>query len=207
MEKSESIAKLAKALSLAQGEMPGVVMNATNPFLKNKYADFGAVAETVTPILSKFELSFSQLVFNREQEIGVGTLLMHSSGEWIYSEVSLPTSEEKGKNLAQVAGSVITYLRRYSLASIVGVYTEEDVDGEGKKRVAEKKELTPEEKERTEIVAKVLKLGTELGGARNEKVAAVFKKYTPNLNPNKITDLSELKKLHTELINYKGETK
>ena len=41
----------------------------------------------------------------------------------------MPIGEEKGKSSAQVAGSIVTYLRRYSLASILGIYSDEDGDG------------------------------------------------------------------------------
>jgi len=34
-----------------------------------------------------------------------------------------------GKNLAQEAGKSITYLRRYALAAILGLYADEDNDG------------------------------------------------------------------------------
>ena len=43
--------------------------------------------------------------------------------------MTLATGSEKGKSNAQVAGSIITYLRRYSLASILGMYSDEDTDG------------------------------------------------------------------------------
>jgi hypothetical protein len=54
---------------------------------------------------------------------------MHTSGEWISSSISMPIGDEKGKSNAQVAGSIVTYLRRYSLASILGIYSDEDGDG------------------------------------------------------------------------------
>ena len=51
--KSESIQNLAAALAKAQAEFPAVPFNAVNPFLKNKYADLGAVIETARPVLAK----------------------------------------------------------------------------------------------------------------------------------------------------------
>ena len=129
MEKSESIKLLAGALAQAQAEMPAVQFNATNPFLKNKYADLGAIISTSKPILGKNGLSVSQLVSTDNGNVGVTTVLMHNSGEWLESTAWLSLGEEKGKSQAQVAGSIITYLRRYSLASILGMYADEDGDG------------------------------------------------------------------------------
>ena len=205
LEKSDQINELAKALTQFQAKMPGVVMNAENPFLHNKYADLGTIVSTATPITSKFGLSFSQLSFNDGERVGVETILMHVSGQWISSSISLPLGEEKGKTLAQVAGSVITYLRRYSLSSVLGVYTEEDVDGNSKKRTTKKEELTPQEKQRKIVVDEVFKLGKELGGSKDEDVKTILTKYTETLNPNRIEDLESLKKLLVDLKNLQSE--
>ena len=207
MNQSEQINELAKALALFQAKMPAVLMNATNPFLKNKYADLGAVIETAIPYTSEFGLSFSQLTFSDDVRIGVETVLMHTSGQWISSAVSLPLGEEKGKTLAQVAGSVITYLRRYSLGSILGIYTEEDKDGEEKKRAAQKKEVTPEEKERTETISKIIEMAAKLGGQKNNDLMTLVKNYEPSANPNKMKDLPKVKELYSKLLQLEKETK
>ena len=130
--KSEKIDLLAVALGNAQSTMPAIPMNARNPFLNNKYADLGEMIKVATPILFKNGLSISQQATTEIDRIGVTTLLMHTSGQWIESTISLPLGDEKGKSLAQVAGSVITYLRRYSYGSVVGLYTDEDDDGNHK---------------------------------------------------------------------------
>ena len=129
MQKSESIKELASALTKAQGEMPAVKFNSTNPFLKNKYADLGAIIAAAKPVLAKHGLAVSQLSTSDDDRIGVETVLMHQSGEFIASSLSMEIVDEKGKSSAQVAGSIITYLRRYALASILGMYADEDGDG------------------------------------------------------------------------------
>jgi hypothetical protein len=127
--KSEQLNELATALSKAQAEMPAAPMLAVNPFLKNKYADLGTIIKTATPILSKNGLAVSQQVVTELDRIGVTTTLLHTSGQWIESTVSLPLGGEKGKSIAQEAGSIVTYLRRYSFGAIIGMYTDEDTDG------------------------------------------------------------------------------
>ena len=129
MNKSESIQLLASALSKAQAEMPAIKFDSKNPFLKNDYASLGAIIAGARPVLAKHGLSVSQLTFGEDGVAGVETVLMHTSGEWISSSISMPIGEEKGKSSAQVAGSIVTYLRRYSLASILGIYSDEDGDG------------------------------------------------------------------------------
>ena len=129
MNKSESIQNLSAALSKAQAELPAIKFDSKNPFLKNDYASLGAIIAGARPVIAKHGLSVSQLTFGDDGVAGVETVLMHTSGEWISSSISMPIGEEKGKSSAQVAGSIITYLRRYSLASILGIYSDEDGDG------------------------------------------------------------------------------
>ena len=129
---------IAKALVAAQAEMPIVPMNSINPFFKKKYANLGDVIDTVRPVLKKHGLAFSQLVVGEGGEVGVKTMLVHDSGEFIESTVSLPV---EGKSLSQEAGKTITYLRRYSLSAILGIYADEDNDGNSPK--ASKAKVAP----------------------------------------------------------------
>lgn len=129
MEMSASIKELAAALAKAQGEMKPAEMTATNPFLKNKYADLGEIVKAAKPALAKFGLAVAQPVSSTGEQVTVTTVLMHESGEWMRETISLPLGEARGKSQAQEAGSLITYLRRYSLAAMIGMYADEDTDG------------------------------------------------------------------------------
>ncbi len=153
MNKSESITHLATALAKAQAEMPVAVFDATNPFLKSKYASLGAVIQASRPILAKHRLSLVQFPISgpnlglgngtdgtnasaargdarpTTEYIGVESILAHESGEFVSERIVIPLTEEKGKTKVQCAGSTLTYLRRYSWASILGMYSDEDSDG------------------------------------------------------------------------------
>ena len=137
MTRSESIAHLATALAQAQAEMPVAVFDATNPFLKSKYASLGAVIQASRPILAKHKLSLVQFPISGGSatgqspgdHIGVESILTHESGEFVAERIVIPLTEEKGKSKVQSAGSTLTYLRRYSWASILGMYSDEDSDG------------------------------------------------------------------------------
>jgi hypothetical protein len=127
--KSEKLDLLATALSKAQSEMPAVPMRSVNPFLKNHYADLATMIEVASPVLTRNGLSISQQPVSLDGQVGVTTTLLHASGQWIEDTISLPLGDEKGKSLAQVTGSIITYLRRYSFGAICGLATDEDTDG------------------------------------------------------------------------------
>ena len=131
MDKSESINELATALAKAQGEFTPARMDATNPFLKNKYADLGSVIAAAKAACAKNGLAVSQPASTTGDNVTVTTVLMHASGQWMSSEMTLPLGKESGRSIAQAAGSIITYLRRYSLSAMLGIYAEEDTDGNG----------------------------------------------------------------------------
>jgi len=144
MNKSDSIGNLAAALALAQGAMAPAKMDATNPFLKNKYADLGSVIQAAKGPLTLNGLSYTQHPSIEAETITVTTLLMHKSGEWIESAITLPIEDKKGLSQAQAMGAVITYLRRYSLSAILGVYADEDTDGNDKPRATAARKSEPE---------------------------------------------------------------
>lgn len=126
MEKSESITELAAALSAAQAEIKDAHKDATNPDFKSKYATLESVFGTIRPTLSKHGLAVSQFCLPTvDGNVGLETMLMHKSGEWILSAITLKATKDD----AQGAGSAITYARRYALSAIVGIATEDDDDG------------------------------------------------------------------------------
>jgi hypothetical protein len=122
MNKSESIANLADALSKAQAEMEGAKKDMANPFFKSKYADLASVWDACREPLGKHGLSVSQMPETRDNQVIVYTILMHSTGEWLASELAMAPT----KNDPQGIGSCITYARRYALSAIVGISPEDD---------------------------------------------------------------------------------
>ena len=73
--------------------------------------------------------------------VAVETMLLHKSGQWM-SETVTGKPKDDGP---QALGSVITYLRRYSLAAFAGVAPEDD-DAEaamGREKKAEPKAVKP----------------------------------------------------------------
>ena len=119
---SEQINELATALSKAQSEIQGAKKDCANPFFKSKYADLSSVWDACREPLTKNGLSVIQTTGERDGKQYLYTLLAHSSGQWIKSEMVILL----GKPDIQSLGSAITYSRRYSLAMIAGVCPEDD---------------------------------------------------------------------------------
>ena len=122
MVQSEQIGDLAKALSKFQSEMGVVQFDAVNPFFKSKFASLGQIVLSSKELLGKNGLAVSQLA---NGESSVTTLLIHESGQYLGDTLTLhPT-----KNDAQGSGAAITYARRYAYASILGIVSDDDDDG------------------------------------------------------------------------------
>ena len=122
MKSSESIKNLASALCKAQEEMGGAVKESKNPFFKSDYADLTSVIKAIKEPFANNGLSYTQFPTNDEGRIGVVTMLMHESGEYLEHSYTLPTTKAD----PQAAGSAITYARRYALQSIAGIPTADD---------------------------------------------------------------------------------
>jgi hypothetical protein len=134
IEQSENIADLATALSKVQANIEGAAKGKVNPAFKSKYADLSSVWNACREQLVENGLSVSQfpgeMVDNR---MTMTTQLMHSSGQWIRSTLSIPLSKVD----AQGYGSATTYARRYALAAVVGVCPDDD-DGNAASRPADR---------------------------------------------------------------------
>ena len=122
MNTSESIKNLAESLCKAQAEMGGAVKDSKNPFFKSDYADLTSVIKAIKEPFANHGLSYTQFPTNEEGRIGVVTMLMHESGEYLEHSYTLPTTKAD----PQSAGSAITYARRYALQSIAGIPTADD---------------------------------------------------------------------------------
>ena len=125
---SGKLEKLATALAKAQGEIVGARKTSKNPFFKSDYADLFEVLEATRPILSKHGLSIVQTnggveIIGSTAFLHVGTMLMHTSGQWIRSFIPLPIESPVN---AHKLGSAMTYGRRYGLAAIVGIAQMDD---------------------------------------------------------------------------------
>lgn len=134
MNKSESIKNLAVAMAKAQGEMGGAHKGANNPFFKSKYADLSSVVQAVKEPFTNNDLSYVQFPIEEGGRIGVETILMHSSGEWLSNSFTVQLTKQD----AQGAGSAITYCRRYGLQAVAGIPSEDD-DGNAASKQARNK--------------------------------------------------------------------
>lgn len=149
MNQSEQINELASALAKAQQEIGPAYKDAVNPFFKSKYADLSSVWSACKQPLTKHGLAVLQTVEYQNDRMVLVTTLAHSSGQWMKSCMPIISAKQD----AQGIGSAITYMRRYSLAAMVGVTTEDD-DGNS---ACEKQNIHPKQEYISDKQAQELK--------------------------------------------------
>lgn len=140
MKYSSELSNICTALAKVQAEIRNPIKNQTNKGVQGapKYANLeDTLQEYVRPVCSKYGISIFQSVKTDENnKVGVCTVLLHESGEFIESDyvfcdVVIPISNQGKKILTegQATGVCITYLRRYSLNSALGINGDKDTDG------------------------------------------------------------------------------
>lgn len=158
---------LIKAIADFQQDCP-VILKDTSGY-GYKYADLTQIDSVIKPLLAKHGLAYVQPL----QGENIQTILFHiESGEKIESNCNIPfnsiryepviiettkngITEKKtkhiiagfeGMNTAQAYGSLITYFRRYTISSLLGLITDKDTDGTGVKQP----ETTQQQKQTTQ---------------------------------------------------------
>ena len=126
IQESAEINDLVKALCNLQATVEPWVKDASG--LHYKYAKLDGLLEIIKAQLQPNGLVISQHVTNDTAgRVGVTTKVMHTSGQWqastLFADI-LPTN--KGTNALQALGGAITYLRKYTLAAILGIAQVDD---------------------------------------------------------------------------------
>ena len=118
--------ELFLSVSNFQAECPTIKKDAANPFFKgSKYATLPHILSIITPILKKNGLVLMQPVINT----CVVTKLIHiDSGQMIESVYDILCKDATNP---QQLGSGVTYARRYSLSSLLGLNIDDGSDDDG----------------------------------------------------------------------------
>ena len=128
---------LFKALADFQNEVP-TIHEETKGF-NYTYSNLNSIFKVIKPLLKKHGLGFYQ---NLDARSLVTTVFHVESGEQIQSSSDIPHVTLKGMNDYQTLGSGVTYLRRYSLSTMLGLITDKDVDACGTQEPKQKEKIT-----------------------------------------------------------------
>ena len=124
MKTSENITEIASALAKAQELINPAAYDAANPHFRSRYATLASVMQSCRAALSKNQIAVVQGTTVSDKNVTVTTMLIHSSGQFISDDITIPTAQQT----AQAVGSALTYGRRYGLSALVGIVSEEDDD-------------------------------------------------------------------------------
>ena len=118
----------------AKKEIGTISKDSKNPFFKSNYLSLNGLINAVEQVLQEQDL----LLLQPLKEGGVSSIICDAeSGEQVESFMSLPNIQDPQK-----LGSAITYFRRYTLQSLLGLQAEDD-DGN---HAAKKTVIIPSEK-------------------------------------------------------------
>jgi hypothetical protein len=141
---SEQTTELAKAMLKVQAALQPACKDRENPFTKSTYATLNSVMDACREALFANSIWLSQYPVPVEPGyMGLATKLTHAeSGQWQSSLLVMPLPKAD----PQGYGSALTYGRRYGLAAMLGIVTEEDDDGNmaGLEARSKKKRNTPQ---------------------------------------------------------------
>lgn len=101
-----------------QQEIGTISKDAKNPFYKSKYFDINSLIKQLQPLLKKHKLLLLQPI---EEDMVVSKLICIDGTGGVISALKLPEIADPQK-----LGSCITYYRRYTLASLLGLQAVDD---------------------------------------------------------------------------------
>jgi len=101
-----------------QQEIGTISKDAKNPFYKSKYFDINSLIKQLQPLLKKHKLLLLQPI---EEDMVYSKLICIDGTGGVISALKLPEITDPQK-----LGSCITYYRRYTLASLLGLQAVDD---------------------------------------------------------------------------------
>lgn len=147
---------------------------------RSKYAPLDAVLEMARPILNECGLALTQPTYVDGDTLFVKTIIVHKATGEMHDGCAYPAGAITQQH--QILGAGVTYARRYSLLSTLGVFPEaEDDDGE-KAGAAGGERLTPRDPQPRQ----------QSTNASQAKKADVWPRFVEKLRS--FTDLDELER-------------
>ena len=114
-----------------QQEIGTISKDTKNPFYKSKYFDINSLIKQLQPLLKKHRLLLLQPI---EEDMVYSKLICVDGTGGVISALKLPEITDPQK-----LGSCITYYRRYTLASLLGLQAVDDDGNLSSNRVVETK--------------------------------------------------------------------
>jgi hypothetical protein len=138
MNQSPTIGALATALAKANLKLSNPTFDKRNSHFNNGYASLAAVLNAIRQPLAEQGLSLVQTISTEPGHVTITTSLLHASGEWLSSDVSVSVQNNA---TAQAVGGATTYMRRYSALAMCGIAGDDDDAEEDRRDREERKPM------------------------------------------------------------------
>lgn len=138
---------LHKKLFLLQNDVGTITKDAKNPFFNSDYVSNDSLIIQLIPFLQKHRLLLLQPI---ENGLVISRIICVDSDDEVESNLHIPDISDPQK-----LGSCITYYRRYTLLSLLGLPLEKETDDDGNKasgKVAKKPILKNATKQYANVV-------------------------------------------------------
>lgn len=110
------------AIAKAQLKISAVTKEGKNPHFRSNYVTLDSILNGPVKVFSEHGIAIIQMPSIVDGKINIRTVLAHAGGANIQSDLSMVCDVSNPHKV----GSTITYLRRFSLASILGIAGEDD---------------------------------------------------------------------------------
>ena len=123
LESSAALDQILPALLAAQAQIGPAPKGAKNPHFQSRYADLSDVLEVCRgPLLAHAIAILNPVRPLEDGKVEISCVLLHASTQWVRSRIVLAANVLKPQEI----GSALTYYRRYLLAALLSVATEDD---------------------------------------------------------------------------------
>lgn len=139
MERKQAQRDYSAAMARFQAECPSIKKSSTAQITTNSgskfsytFAELGEIAQTVNPLLAKHGLSYTwdATVDEKGANLTCVCTVRHENGHSETSRITVPTGSPSAMSNQQKVGAALTFARRLSLTSALGLTsTDDDVDG------------------------------------------------------------------------------
>lgn len=155
---------LAEALAAFQAEAPTLAKDGRNPHFNSRFTPLDTIVETIRPLLAQHGLAWSALPCFHDGQPALRYELCHAATGQVLGD-TMPLLMQKSD--PQGMGSAITYARRYSLAAVLNLVSDEDDDGNSASKAPQARSqqtngksdaVTPQDIKRLQDGAKGLKI-------------------------------------------------
>lgn len=139
---SDKITEVLKAKIAARKDFKTLAKSGTNPHFKSSYSTLNDIWNACGEALAGNGLDVTHQITNNGNGTEIVATLFHESGEYLRSAIPLPVGTP------QQTGSAISYMRRYTIQSILNLEGDWEDDGNLAEEIAEPIiKITPAQKE------------------------------------------------------------